>query len=142
LWEGVGGGVIRMKSPLRNAAKSLRKQATNTEWSLWFHLQAKQLEGLKFRRQQPIGKYIVDFVCFEKKVIIEVDGGQHSENGYDRVRDEWLIKEGFKVLRFWNNEVLNNIAGVLEVIRSNCLKSSSPTPPIEGGEKYEGVHND
>jgi very-short-patch-repair endonuclease len=137
----VGGGVIKMRSPLRNAAKSLRKQATNTEWSLWFHLQAKQLEGLKFRRQQPIGKYVVDFVCFEKKIIIEVDGGQHSENDYDKERDEWLKKEGFKVLRFWDNEVLSNMAGVLEVIRSHCLKSPSPTPPLMEGEKQEGVHH-
>ena len=124
-----------MRSPLRNAAKSLRKKLTNTESFLWFHLQAKQLEGLKFRRQQPIGKYIVDFVCFGKKIIVEVDGGQHSEMDYDRERDEWLKREGFKVLRFWNNEVLNNITGVLEVIRSHCLKSPSPTPPIKGGEE-------
>jgi very-short-patch-repair endonuclease len=124
-----------MRSPLRNAAKSLRKQSTNTELFLWFHLQAKQLEGLKFRRQQPIGKYIVDFVCFGKKIIIEVDGGQHSIKDDDRERDEWLEKEGFKVLQFWNNEVLSNISGVLEVIRSHCLKSPSPTPPLQGGEE-------
>lgn len=123
-----------MRSPLRNAAKRLRKQATKTESSLWFHLKAKHLDGLKFRRQQPIGQFIVDFICFEKKGIIEVDGGQHSESEYDRERDEWLKKEGFKILRFWNNEVLNNMTGVLEVIRSNCLKSPSPTPPLEGGE--------
>ncbi len=136
LWEGGGGGVTIMRSPLRNVAKSLRKQSTNTELLLWFHLQAKRLEGLKFRRQQPIGKYIVDFVCFEKKLIIEVDGGQHSENDNDKERDEWLIKEGFQVLRFWNNDVLSNIAGVLEVIRSNCVKSPSPTPPIKGGDNF------
>jgi very-short-patch-repair endonuclease len=124
-----------MRSPLRNAAKSLRKKSTNTESFLWLHLQARQLEGLKFRRQQPIGKYIVDFVCFGKKIIVEVDGGQHSEMDYDRERDEWLKREGFKVLRFWNNEVLNNIPGVLEVIRSHCLKSPSPTPPLKGGEE-------
>ncbi|MCJ7832999.1 MAG: DUF559 domain-containing protein [Deltaproteobacteria bacterium] len=125
-----------MKSPLRNAAKNLRKQATNTELSLWFYLQAKQLDGIKFRRQQPIGKYIVDFVCFEKKIIIEVDGGQHLESENDKNRDEWLAKQGFKVLRFWNNEVLTNMIGVLEVIRSHCLKSPSPTPPIKGGDNF------
>ncbi len=74
------------------------------------------MEGLKFRRQQPIGSYIVDFVCFSKMLVIEVDGGQHAENEKDKQRDAWLRGEGFKVLRFWNNEVLQNIEGVLETI--------------------------
>ncbi|GBE05101.1 hypothetical protein BMS3Abin10_00721 [bacterium BMS3Abin10] len=94
-------------------------------------MRSKQIEGLKFRRQEPVGKYIVDFVCFDRKVVIEVDGGQHAEEGADKERDKWLNKEGFQVLRFWNNEVLLNPGGVLEVIRGNCLKSPSPqSPPI------------
>lgn len=87
----------------------------------------KQLEGLKFRRQQPIDKYIVDFVCFEKCIIIEVDGGQHAtESSHDRERDAYLQQYGFKILRFWNNEVMQNIDGVLEVIRTNCYVTPSP----------------
>jgi len=96
----------------------------------------KQMEGLKFRRQQPIDHYIVDFVCFENRLIIEIDGGQHAENekDKDKERDNYLAKNGFKVLRFWNNEVFTNIKGVLEVIRINCLESPSPSPPpVEGG---------
>ena len=83
------------------------------------------LEGFKFRRQQPIGKYIVDFVNFEKKVIIELDGGQHSfQEEKDKIRDNWLKKEGYDVLRFWDNEVLRNTEGVLEVIREKLNPSS------------------
>jgi len=124
-----------MNAPLIKTAKTLRTKSTDVERFLWRRLQAKQLEGLKFRRQQPIGKYIVDFVCFEKKIIVEVDGGQHSaEIEKDKERDEWLHKQGFKVLRFWNNEVLINIQGVLEMIRSNCLSHPplNPLPSREG----------
>jgi len=86
----------------------------------------KQMEGLKFRRQQPIDSYIVDFVCFEKRIIIEVDGGQHAvEKNKDQERDSYLRQFGFKVLRFWNNDVLQNTSGVLEIIRRNCL-----SPPL------------
>jgi len=95
----------------------------------------KQMEGLKFRRQQPIENYIVDFVCFENRIIIEVDGGQHAvETEKDRERDFYLQQYGFKVLRFWNNEVLQNTNGVLEVIRENCLfhPPLNPLPSREG----------
>jgi len=82
------------------------------------------MDEVKFRRQQPIGKYIVDFVSFEKRIVIELDGGQHSaEQERDRERDNWLSKQGFKVLRFWDNEVLQNLEGVLEVIRDRCLST-------------------
>jgi very-short-patch-repair endonuclease len=94
----------------------------------------KQMGGLKFRRQQPIDHYIVDFVCFENRLIIEIDGGQHAENEKDLERDKYLAENGFKVLRFWNNEVFTNIEGVLEVIRTSCLETPSPTPPpVKGG---------
>jgi very-short-patch-repair endonuclease len=104
---------------------------------LWRHLRAKQLGGFKFRRQQPMGNYIVDFVCLEKRIIIELDGGQHTtdtEKMKDHVRDLWFMEQGFKVLRFWNNDVFKNINGVLEVIRDNCLNQPPCTPPIKGGE--------
>lgn len=114
-------------------AKNLRKNLTDAERFLWKHLRAKQVEGLKFRRQEPIGKYIVDFVCFEKDLICEVDGGQHSE-AVDSDRDAWLRSQGFAVLRFWNHDVLLNIEGVLEVIlRASSQGTPSPTPPIKGG---------
>ena len=107
---------------LTKTAKSLRKNATRVETILWSQLRAKQFEDLKFRRQQPINEFIVDFVCFEKKLIIELDGGQHAQaRGDDRKRDNSLTEKGYTVLRFWNNEVLENLAGVLEVIRRKCL---------------------
>jgi very-short-patch-repair endonuclease len=101
-------------------------------------LKGKNLEGIKFRRQEPIGDYIVDFVAFEKRLVIEVDGGQHAdqkEKDKDIQRDVWLGSQGFKVLRFWNNEVLQNLEGVLETIRVNCFRHPPLTPPIRGGEK-------
>ena len=89
------------------------------------------MEGFKFRRQQPIDNYIVDFICLENRVVIEVDGGQHAvEKEKDRERDNYLQRHGFKVLRFWNNDVLQNIKGVLEVIREKCLSHPPLTPSV------------
>jgi len=116
-------------------AKNLRKNNTDVERLLWKYLRARQLEGIKFRRQQPIGKYIVDFVSFEQKIIVEIDGGQHSVGkDRDNERDNWLGVQGFKVLRFWNNEILENIEGVLEVIRGHCSfhPPLNPLPSREG----------
>lgn len=114
-----------MKQETTNFARELRKNATHTEQFLWRYLCRRQLEGIKFRRQQPIGSYIVDFVNFEKKLIIELDGGQHAVNKFkDTERDNWLKGQGFKVLRFWDNEVFNNVSEVLEVIRQKL----SPSP--------------
>jgi very-short-patch-repair endonuclease len=110
-----------LKDKIATIAKTLRKKSTDAENVLWKQLRRKQLEGLKFRRQQPIDNYVVDFVCFEKRIVIEVDGGQHSiERDKDSERDNYLVINGFKVLRFWNNEVLQNIEGVLEMIRNSC----------------------
>lgn len=103
---------------------------------MWRHLRGKQLEGLKFRRQEPIGNYVADFVCYEKSIIVEVDGSQHCREK-DSKRDRWFEEQGFKVLRFWNNEVLNNTKGVWEVIRKHCLSHPPRTPPIKGGEADE-----
>jgi very-short-patch-repair endonuclease len=97
-------------------ARNLRQAQTDAEKKLWYFLQNKNLDGMKFRRQQPIGEYIVDFVCFEKKLIIELDGSQHNDTRVeimDNVRTFWLENEGFSVIRFWDNEVLKNIDGVL-----------------------------
>jgi very-short-patch-repair endonuclease len=118
-----------VKIPLSNTtnlARALRNRPTDAEQILWKHLRLKQIEGFKFRRQQPIDNYVVDFVCLEKRIVIEVDGGQHAtHNEEDIVRDTYLRQHGFDVLRFWNNEVIQNINGVLEVIRERCL---SPAP--------------
>lgn len=116
-------------------AKNLRKNSTDAERLLWKHLRRKQVEGLKFSRQQPIGNYIVDFVSFENQLIIEADGGQHAGNEQaDREREEWLKREGFKILRFWNNDILNNIEGVMATLMEACDNHPPLTPPIKGGE--------
>lgn len=92
---------------------------TDVERVLWRQLRSRQLAGHKFRRQQPLGQYIVDFVCLEKRVIVELDGGQHAEEGtvaYDAERTAWLKTEGFCVLRFWNHDVLKSLDSVKEAI--------------------------
>ncbi|AEG00128.1 endonuclease domain-containing protein [Methylomonas methanica] len=108
--------------PLTTNARDLRKNQTDAERLLWQHLRNRQLCGQKFRRQFPIDSFIVDFVCLEVKLIVELDGGQHAKQiEYDEKRTEQLQKRGFKVIRFWNNDVLQNNAGVLESIRQEIL---------------------
>jgi very-short-patch-repair endonuclease len=122
----------------KTRARQLRKNMTEAELALWRHLRLRQLIGCKFRRQQPIGNYIVDFVCFEKQLIIEIDGGQHSQQStYDCERDEWLHKEGFRVIRFWNNQVLQEIEAVKEIIADSLGANYAPhlNPPPQGGRK-------
>lgn len=123
---------------LTQAAKELRRNATDAEQLLWKHLKARQLEGWKFRRQEQIGRFIADFVCYEKGIIVEADGGQHAqEKGKDDERTEWLNSQGFAVLRFWNNEILTNIEGVVEVIRMRC-KGDSNAPPLSPSLSHKG----
>ena len=99
------------------SARHLRKQLTDAERRLWYLLRRKQLAGFRFRRQAPIGRYIADFACFAERLIIEVDGGQHADaQAYDEARTAWLDSEGFRVLRFWNNDVLGNQEAVLQTI--------------------------
>jgi very-short-patch-repair endonuclease len=109
-------------------AKGLRINQTTAEELLWFRLRDSRLDGYKFRRQQPLDNYIVDFICFEKKLVIEVDGGQHNEEIYkenDKERRVWLEGKGYILLRFWNNEVLGNLEGVLVRIRE-AMGTPSP----------------
>jgi very-short-patch-repair endonuclease len=106
-------------------ARRLRRQATDAERKLWNRLRSRAVEGCKFVRQEPIGPYIVDFACRERGVVIEVDGGQHATDTRDIVRDQWLADHHYRVLRFWNNDVLGNIDGVLERI-ANALQTESP----------------
>ena len=102
---------------MKNKARSLRRRQTDAEKFLWQHLRNRQLNGCKFRRQQPISPYIVDFACLEKKLIIELDGSQHMKAmEYDKPRDNFLKGKGFTVLRFWNNEIFAETEAVLELI--------------------------
>jgi very-short-patch-repair endonuclease len=96
-------------------ARKLRNNLTKAEKYLWYILRVENL-GYKFRRQTQIGNYIVDFVCYAKKLIIEIDGGQHADSQSDKTRDEWLKSQGYTVLRFWNNEVMENRDGVVREI--------------------------
>ena len=108
-----------------NRAKQLRKNTTDAERLLWRELRSRQLGGHKFRRQQPLGRFIVDFVCLEKRLVIEVDGGHHAEQqqaAHDAQRTVWLRTEGFRVLRFWDHEVLKDLDAVKEAV-SNALNS-------------------
>ena len=98
-------------------ARKLRKNSTDEERMLWKLLRNRQLNGLKFKRQFPIGDYIVDFVCEEIKLVIELDGGQHNEPKNimeDNIRTKYIVSKGYKVFRFWNNEIRNNLQGVYE----------------------------
>jgi len=104
-------------------SKELRNNPTIAENKLWYFLRGRQIENCKFRRQQPIGDYIVDFACLEKKIIVEIDGGQHFENKEDSMRDQWLTSQGYGVLRFWNNDIIQNIESVLEIIRKACINT-------------------
>ena len=122
---------------LKTFARKLRREQTDAERALWQRLKGKQLDGVKFRRQQPIGPYIVDFASFEKKLVIEIDGGQHSEMEIadrDEARTGFLEAEGFKVIRFWNNDVTTKIEGVMETIGNALGLEFHPLPasPIKG----------
>jgi very-short-patch-repair endonuclease len=97
-------------------ARRLRRDATDTERKLWYQLRSRSIIGCKFVRQEPIGRYIVDFACRERRLIVELDGGQHADSTRDVARDQWLAEHGYRVLRFWNNDVMANIDGVLETI--------------------------
>jgi len=99
-------------------AKSLRSGMTDAECALWYRLRAGRLEGMKFRRQVPLGPCVVDFLCERARLVVEIDGGQHAEQtDRDAARSEWLSARGYRVVRFWNDEVLENLEGVLEAIR-------------------------
>jgi very-short-patch-repair endonuclease len=147
-----------MRNQHLTLAKLLRREMTAAEKKLWRRLSNRQLAGRKFRRQQPYGNYILDFYCAEEKLAVELDGGQH---GYpqglaaDHEREEFLQREGVRVLRFWNNEVWENVDGVLETIRQVLVGEVPPHPnplprrgegispvpssPLGGEDQGEGV---
>ena len=118
---------------MKQRARMLRKNMTDAERLLWRYLRNRELGGYKFRRQKPIGSYIVDFVCLEKKIVVEVDGGQHAKQvEADEERSEYLEEKGFQVLRFWNNEVLNETESVLSVIFSFLSGDTNGYTPHPG----------
>jgi very-short-patch-repair endonuclease len=111
-------------------ARRLRRDMTDAERKLWHALKAHRFGGVGFRRQVPLGPYVVDFASHSARLIVEVDGGQHAEAraaAFDRTRTEWLIQRGYRVLRFWNNDVLSNLEGVLTEI-GGALPPSPPSP--------------
>ena len=107
-------------------ARRLRRNPTDAEKLLWSHLRYRQVDGARFRRQAPIGRYVVDFVCFDARLVVELDGGQHMARlDHGTERSDWLGSQGFSVLRFWNNDALQNTDAVLESIRK-ALKDPPP----------------
>ena len=133
------GEIRRLYSPQTlQKAQALRYNQTDAEGLLWHYLRNKQLGGYKFRRQQPIGPYIADFACLSQKLLIELDGSQHAaRQDYDEKRDAFLREKGYRVLRFWNNEVFENCFGVLESIYAALHHQPllAHHPPLEGGSK-------
>ncbi|MCF7965400.1 endonuclease domain-containing protein [Methylobacter sp. Wu8] len=120
---------------MKELARSLRRNQTDAEQVMWGRLRNRQMLGCKFRRQQVIGSYIADFLCMEPKIIIELDGSQHWEQQeYDEQRSRYLQSVGYRVLRFWNNEVLQETEAVLEAIRLAVIDLSPHPSPLPEGE--------
>jgi very-short-patch-repair endonuclease len=113
----------------------MRREPTDAEAKLWSILRGQRLGGLKFKRQEQLGDYIVDFVCFGSRLIVEADGGQHAENTKDTVRDTWLAEQEFRVLRFWNSDILGNTEGVARMI----LDAALPPLPNPSSARGEGL---
>ena len=120
------------KKLLRDRAESMRSSQTEAEYRLWQILRAKRFVGHKFRRQLPIDHYIADFACLTSRLIVEADGGQHGEGTHDERRDAYLRAQGFRILRFWNNEIFEQEEAVMARI-FDALQSPLPIPsPAEG----------
>jgi very-short-patch-repair endonuclease len=124
-------------------ARELRRNTTEAERRLWYQLRRRQIDGHRFRRQVPLGPFVVDFACLSARLVIELDGGQHNEDANiarDAERTAWLNAQGFRVIRFWNVDVFQAIEGVWEII-SAALKESGitplPNPPPQGGREED-----
>jgi len=129
----------RERGMKRGQAKQLRSRMTDAELRLWYRLRAHRYQGLKFKRQAP---YIVDFICFDHKLVVEVDGGKHAERESDRRRDDWLRHEEYRVMRFWNDDALKRTDSVLDQILTELtLSGKTPLParfarhPLPQGER-------
>jgi very-short-patch-repair endonuclease len=121
---------------------------TDAERKLWLALRVRRFQSFKFRRQVPIGPYVADFLSFKSRLIVEVDGGQHAESARDAKRDRWLSQNNFRVIRFWNNDVLSSMEGVLSALASELvntphpasrLRSTPPSPARGEGKQEEGA---
>ncbi len=139
------GRVRGRRNLLLKRAKAMRHEPTPAEKSLWCLLRDRRLERYKFRRQMRVDPYIVDFVCLERRLIIEADGAQHAESEHDIRRDAFLAREGFSVLRFWNNDILTNPAGVFDAIYAALVtphpSAASRLPPSPArGEGFGENH--
>jgi very-short-patch-repair endonuclease len=132
----------RAPKEIQQRARELRKEMTPAEKKLWQVLRGNQLDGLYFRRQHAVGIYILDFVCVQEKLVIEVDGGSHLEQEeYDSKRTQWLEEEkGYRVIRFTNDDVLRNINEVVEAIREAVKGPHPPSPACGGGVSSPPVH--
>ena len=131
----------RRISKLRGRAKEMRSQPTDAEHRLWQILRAHRFAGYKFRRQVPIDFYVADFICFRKRLIIELDGGQHAENKREQGRDVFLDEQGFRVLRIWNNDLFTNEEGVMTSILNALQSPPLPNPSPARGEGLNGAPN-
>jgi very-short-patch-repair endonuclease len=121
-------------------ARKLRRNLTEAETKLWWKLRGRQIAGARFRRQAPIGKYIGDFVCFERGLVVELDGSQHVERSEkDESRTIWLNSQGFTVIRFWNNLIFEDLDSVLETIGIALTATPHPTLPHKGGGKESRI---
>ncbi len=132
--------IFRTNPNSTDNAKALRENSTKEEQKLWKYLKAKRLGGFKFRRQEPIGKYFVDFICFETKLIIELDGGHHNDaykKEYDFKRTQFLESCGFRIVRFWNNQIDNEMEKVLNYILQECRNRSPLLNPFPQGEEIK-----
>jgi very-short-patch-repair endonuclease len=122
-------------------ARTLRQNMTEAEMRIWRMLRAHRINGHKFRRQVPIGRYIADFVCHEARLVVEIDGGQHDRSSpRETERNDFLQKEGYRILRFWNNEVLANPDGAQETIVKALAESPPPCPPPSRGRGFSPTH--
>ena len=119
----------------RLRARTLRKTMTDAELELWKHLRARQIEGFRFRRQVPIDRYIVDFVCPQAKLVVEVDGGQHqAQSSYDAGRTAFLERQGYRVLRYWNHDVLQSVEDVLADIHRQLTRAFITSRSVSPGD--------
>src|SRR5690606_11179669 len=128
-WRGGGCRGMREAHRIRTErARRLRREATKVETILWNRLRSRSVGGFKFVRQEPIGRYVADFVCRKRRLIIELDGGQHATSTTDEARTRWHAGRGYRIIRFWNNELTENLDGVLnEVVRA--LQADTPPHP-------------
>jgi very-short-patch-repair endonuclease len=109
-------------------ARALRRNMTDAERRLWTTLRSRRLRNYKFRRQHPIGGFILDFACIEHRLVVDADGGQHADSDHDARRTTWLEGEGWRIIRFWNNDILDNIEGVQDTILRALDRDDEPSP--------------